>query len=104
MAFLQHVLRMKGFQPKWHDWIHQFVNKVSVAIKANDDNGHYFQRDYSFLVFFNNSLASNSTSISVVFVFVLAKQKKFKTSIIVLVVKLVNTILDIWGFLFITVN
>jgi hypothetical protein len=67
-------------------------------------HNNYFQRDYSFLVFFNNSLASNSTFISVVFVFVLAKQKKFKTSIIVLVVKLVNTILDIWGFLFITVN
>ena len=41
--FLQQVLRMKGFDPKWCKWIEQFVSKGSVGIKVNDDLGHYFQ-------------------------------------------------------------
>ena len=41
--FLQQVLRMKGFDPKWCNWIEQFVSRGSVGIKVNDDLGHYFQ-------------------------------------------------------------
>ena len=37
MAFLQQTLRMKGAM------IHSFVSGGSVAIKVNDDIGHYFQ-------------------------------------------------------------
>jgi hypothetical protein len=40
--FLQQVLRMKGLDPKWHQWIDQFVSRGSVGIKVNDDIGHYF--------------------------------------------------------------
>ena len=41
--FLQQVLRMKGFDPKWCKWIEHFVSRGSVGIKVNDDLGHYFQ-------------------------------------------------------------
>ena len=41
--FLQQVMRMKGFDPKWCHWINQFVSQGSVGIKVNDDLGHYFQ-------------------------------------------------------------
>ena len=41
--FLQQVMRMKGFDPKWCHWINQFVSRGSVGIKVNDDLGHYFQ-------------------------------------------------------------
>ena len=41
--FLQQVLRMKGFDPKWCEWIEQFVSRGSVGIKVNDDLGRYFQ-------------------------------------------------------------
>jgi hypothetical protein len=41
--FLQQVLRMKGFHPKWCQWINNFVTKGTVGIKVNDDIGHYFQ-------------------------------------------------------------
>ena len=34
---------MKGFSAKWHAMIHSFVSGGSVAIKVNDDLGHYFQ-------------------------------------------------------------
>ena len=37
------VLRMKGFDPKWCQWINNFIEKGSVGIKVNDDIGHYFQ-------------------------------------------------------------
>jgi hypothetical protein len=41
--FLQQVMRMKGFDPKWCQLIEQFVKGGSVGIKVNDDIGHYFQ-------------------------------------------------------------
>ena len=41
--FLQHLLRMKGFSTKWCAWINQVITKGFVAIKVNDDVGHYFQ-------------------------------------------------------------
>jgi hypothetical protein len=34
---------MKGFNPKWCDWIKNFVEKGSVGIRVNNDIGHYFQ-------------------------------------------------------------
>jgi cytochrome oxidase Cu insertion factor (SCO1/SenC/PrrC family) len=43
-SFLQQVLRMKGFDPKWSDWINDFVSKGSVGIRVNDAIGHYFKR------------------------------------------------------------
>jgi hypothetical protein len=41
--FLQQVLRMKGFDPKWCKWIQEFISRGSVGIRVNDDIGHYFQ-------------------------------------------------------------
>jgi hypothetical protein len=41
--FLQQVLRMKGFDPKWCQWIDNFVSRGTIGIKVNDDIGHYFQ-------------------------------------------------------------
>ena len=41
--FLQQTLRMKGFSAEWRAMIHSFVSGGSVAIKVNDDIGHYFQ-------------------------------------------------------------
>jgi hypothetical protein len=41
--FLQQALRMKGFPPKWCDWIARFIQGGSVGIKVNDDISHYFQ-------------------------------------------------------------
>jgi hypothetical protein len=41
--FLQQALRMKGFDPKWCQWIHNFVSRGSVGIRVNDDIGRYFQ-------------------------------------------------------------
>jgi hypothetical protein len=41
--FLQQVLRMKGFDPKWCKWTNSFVQGGSVGIRVNDDIGHYFQ-------------------------------------------------------------
>jgi hypothetical protein len=34
---------MKGFSDEWRALIHSFVLGGSVAIKVNDDIGHYFQ-------------------------------------------------------------
>ena len=34
---------MKGFSPEWRALIRNFVQGGSVAIKVNDDVGHYFQ-------------------------------------------------------------
>ena len=42
-SFLQQALRMKGFFDKWLQWIQNFVSGGSVAVKVNDDIGHYFQ-------------------------------------------------------------
>jgi hypothetical protein len=41
-SFLQQTLRMKGFSLEWRALIHSFVSGGSVAIKVNDDIGHYF--------------------------------------------------------------
>ena len=41
--FLQQTLRMKGFSAEWCAMVHSFVSGGSVAIKVNDDVGHYFQ-------------------------------------------------------------
>jgi hypothetical protein len=41
--FMQQVLRLKGFSSTWCSWIQQVVTKGSVAVKVNDDIGHYFQ-------------------------------------------------------------
>jgi hypothetical protein len=42
-CFFQQVLHMKGFLPKWCQWIQYFISKVNVGIKVYDDVGHYFQ-------------------------------------------------------------
>ena len=45
--FLFQMLTMKGFSPERREAIRNFVQGGSVAIKVNDDVGHYFQRkDY----------------------------------------------------------
>jgi hypothetical protein len=41
-SFLQKVMRMKGFHPKWCRWIYDFISRGSIGIRVNDDNGHYF--------------------------------------------------------------
>jgi hypothetical protein len=41
--FLQEVMRMKGFDPKWCKRIEDLVSRGSVGVKVNDDIGHYFQ-------------------------------------------------------------
>jgi hypothetical protein len=47
-SFLQQEMRMKGFHPKWYQWIHEFVSRGSVGIRVNDDMGHYFQTKMGF--------------------------------------------------------
>lgn len=42
-SFLQQTLKIKGFLEVWHTWMQSFVTGGSVAIKVNDDVGHYFQ-------------------------------------------------------------
>jgi hypothetical protein len=42
-SFLQQALRMKGFNPKWCEWIQNYIVKGSVGIRLNNDIGHYFQ-------------------------------------------------------------
>jgi hypothetical protein len=42
-SFLQQALRMKGFDPKWCEWIQNYIAKGSVGIRVNNDIGHYFQ-------------------------------------------------------------
>ena len=34
---------MKGFSPKWIQWVETFISGGSVAINVNDEVGHYFQ-------------------------------------------------------------
>jgi hypothetical protein len=41
--FLQQVMLMKGFDPKWCHCIEKFVYRGSVGIEVNNDIGHYFQ-------------------------------------------------------------
>jgi hypothetical protein len=43
LSFLQQVLWIKGFSPKWCQWVSQFVQGGSIGICVNDDIGHYFQ-------------------------------------------------------------
>jgi hypothetical protein len=42
-SFLLQALGMKGFSPEWRALIHSSLSRGSVAIKVNDDIGHYFQ-------------------------------------------------------------
>jgi hypothetical protein len=41
--FLQQVMRMKGFNPKWCHRIDNFISKGNVGIKVNHDIVNYFQ-------------------------------------------------------------
>ena len=41
--FIQQVLTMKGFSPTWCEWISKVMSRGSVAVKVNDNIGHYFQ-------------------------------------------------------------
>jgi len=34
---------MKGFDPKWREWVKCFVEGGNVGIKVNDQVGSYFQ-------------------------------------------------------------
>ena len=43
LSFIQQVLRMKGFSPTWCEWISKVMSGGSVAVKVNDNVGHYFQ-------------------------------------------------------------
>jgi hypothetical protein len=42
-SFLQYALRIKGFPPKWCNWIARFIRGGSVGIKVNNDIVPYFQ-------------------------------------------------------------
>jgi hypothetical protein len=42
-TFLQKVMRMKGFDPKWCQWIENFITRGIVGIRVNDNIGYYFQ-------------------------------------------------------------
>jgi hypothetical protein len=42
-SFFQQTLHMKGFSTEWYSLNRNFVPGGSVAIKVNDDVGHYFQ-------------------------------------------------------------
>jgi len=41
--FLLQTLRLRGFSPKWIEWIKSFISGGSVAINANEEIGPYFQ-------------------------------------------------------------
>lgn len=41
--FLQQTLKMKGFSPKWCEWIDMIVRGGSVAVKVNEDMENFFQ-------------------------------------------------------------
>ena len=34
---------MKGFSPTWCEWILKVMSRGSVAVKVNDDIGHFFK-------------------------------------------------------------
>ncbi len=42
-SFVQQTLRMKGFSPKWCEWIVSFIQGGHVGIKVNDQIGNNFQ-------------------------------------------------------------
>jgi len=46
--FLQQSHRMKGFDPKWCEWVKCFVEGGNVGIKVNDQVGPYFQTTKGF--------------------------------------------------------
>ena len=46
--FLQQTLRMKGFDPKWCEWVKFFIEGGNVGIKVNDQVGPYFQTKKGF--------------------------------------------------------
>jgi len=41
--FLLQTLRLRGFSPKWIEWIKSFISGGSVAININEEIGPYFQ-------------------------------------------------------------
>ena len=41
--FLLKMLQLKGFSPKWIEWIKSFISGGSVAINVNDEISPYFQ-------------------------------------------------------------
>ena len=41
--FLQQALWIKGFSSKWCGWIHKVMPRRSVAVRVNEDIGHFFQ-------------------------------------------------------------
>lgn len=41
--FLHQALRMKGFAPRWCEWIASFVQGGHVCVKVNDEVGRNFQ-------------------------------------------------------------
>jgi Reverse transcriptase (RNA-dependent DNA polymerase). len=42
-SFVQQTLRMKGFSPKWCEWIAFFIQGGHVGIRVNDQTGNNFQ-------------------------------------------------------------
>ena len=46
--FLLQTLQLKGFSPKWIEWIKSFISGGSVAINVNDEIGPYFQTKKGF--------------------------------------------------------
>jgi hypothetical protein len=42
--FIQQTLKMKGFSDKWCHWINQFVCKVSVEVRVNENVGDTFKQ------------------------------------------------------------
>ena len=41
--FIQQVLIMKGFSPVWCEWISKVMSRGSVAVKVNNNIGHFFK-------------------------------------------------------------
>ena len=41
--FLRQTLQMKGFSPKWIEWVKSFISGGSVAINVNDEVGPFFR-------------------------------------------------------------
>jgi hypothetical protein len=42
-SFVQQILRMKGFAPKWCQWVASFMEGGHVSVKVNDQVGKKFQ-------------------------------------------------------------
>jgi hypothetical protein len=42
-SFVQQTLRMKGFSPKWCQWVASFVEGGHMGIRVNDQDGTKFQ-------------------------------------------------------------